>query len=101
MAKKHKVCTVPNCNLVYYARGCCRKHYNQIKEYGRLTPELEIVGITRRCSERNCNNLHYAIGLCEKHYHQKRIYGQVVSEVEDNEPCEVKDCPFQGEQRVL
>ncbi|MDR4181152.1 hypothetical protein FO599_35395, partial [Bacillus thuringiensis] len=49
---------------------------------------------TRRCSERNCNNLHYAIGLCEKHYHQKRIYGQVVSEVEDNEPCEVKDCPF-------
>lgn len=34
-------CSVPGCNGKYRAKGYCQKHYAQIRNHGKLTPESE------------------------------------------------------------
>lgn len=64
------------CEGLAKRRGYCDKHYMQVTNHGRLTPEREINNLDG-CKVVGCNNKHKARGYCHKHYQQIRKYGEV------------------------
>lgn len=95
-------CAAKDCSRSHYAKGYCKKHYYQIKTYGRLTPELERVrGVRRVCKVPGCGRGDTVNWLCRKHHRQIDQYGKLTPEREHvmgNEGCNVPGCnePFRA-----
>ena len=69
-----KICQITGCETKHYAKGYCKKHYAQIKNHGRLTPEKEHE-VPKSCQVEGCENKYCSKGYCIKHYHQVRYSG--------------------------
>ena len=72
-AKTDKGCSEDNCPGKHYARGYCRKHYEQKRAAGEFTgvrPPRESIP-DKGCSVDDCLGKHIARGYCRKHYDQK------------------------------
>ena len=50
------------------ARGYCSKHYQQVRKYGRVTPERAQRQVLLLCKIAGCEGEQYARGYCNKHY---------------------------------
>lgn len=75
-----KKCKVPECEENHSAKGYCSKHYGQIKNHGRLAPELErkYIDPTKACTIEGCNEPQNCIeGLCKRHQIQKKKNGKI------------------------
>lgn len=69
-------CNAVDCNKERYGlKEYCRKHYLQIKNHGRLTPELEVNPIIQDsiCSIDGCDKNVYSKNLCKYHYNKQRF----------------------------
>ena len=60
------------------ARGHCGRHYQQVRRYGRLTPERErSLDSSPSCQIPNCKGKHAARGYCKKHYMSEYYFKKV------------------------
>jgi len=51
----NKTCSAPDCAKKAVSRGHCPRHYQQMRRYGRLTPEREYkVAAKSTCSAPSC-----------------------------------------------
>ncbi|NKB68181.1 MAG: hypothetical protein GKR89_14060 [Candidatus Latescibacteria bacterium] len=50
------------------AKNYCFRHYQQVRRYGRLTPERERVYGRTGCRIPGCQEKHASQGLCRRHY---------------------------------
>jgi hypothetical protein len=67
-------CTIPYCNLKYYAKGFCHKHYAKNKNYG--DPLFERVCRNQfPCEAGNCDKKVFANGLCQTHNARRKRHG--------------------------
>jgi hypothetical protein len=65
-------CIGAGCGNTAYARGLCRKHYDQERRLGILVP---IEQPDRVCDLDDCENQHFACGYCQAHYTKWRRWG--------------------------
>ena len=69
---KMKTCKREDCIHPVIARGYCRRHYDQFRKNGKLTPH----GAPRKekvtCRYDGCDRPAAAQGLCQAHYTQSR-----------------------------
>lgn len=66
-----RLCDVPECVGLFYAKGLCRSHYHRTKRKGFLADRLPI--IPHKCIIDGCHNETKAgHGLCKTHYDRKR-----------------------------
>jgi hypothetical protein len=79
-----KKCAANNCDQFARTVGMCPRHYQQMRRYGRLTPELEYQSRGDRCAAKGCEELPVARGHCARHYQQIRRYGRLTPERERN-----------------
>lgn len=70
-----KICKAEKCNREARKNGYCEKHYFQIRNHGRLTPEREHNTKVKTCKVKGCNSLNYGHGYCRKHYYQIKDHG--------------------------
>ena len=61
-------CGAHYCDKAARTAGYCPRHYQQIRRYGRLTPEREREYGRKRCQVPDCDAKHAARGYCKKHY---------------------------------
>ena len=54
------------------AAGYCPKHYQQLRKFGRLTPEREYQKLDGVCRASDCGRSPIAKGYCSRHYQQVR-----------------------------
>jgi len=80
----HQICSAPNCDKYARTTGMCPRHYQQVRRYGRLTPELEYQSRGKQCAVKECEELPVARGHCVRHYQQVRRYGRLTPERERN-----------------
>ena len=63
-----KICLVEGCERPHYARGCCKKHYqNARRNNGKLLASTRPNVNSREpkmCSVKGCDNLMYLKGYC-------------------------------------
>lgn len=88
------ICSVPDCGLIHYAKGYCKKHNTQVSRHGRLTPERER-NVVRTCKVEKCGRHDVTTDLCKKHARQVRIHGRLTPEREHimgNVGCIVVGC---------
>lgn len=91
-------CKADNCNKERYGlKEYCRKHYLQIKNHGRLTPELEVNPIIKdsRCSIDGCDKNVYSKTLCKYHYNKQRFKNLELKNELGNDNisiCKVEGC---------
>lgn len=93
-AKKVKICKAEGCNNKHFCKGYCVKHYRQIQNHGRLTPELE-QSITGKCTVPGCEAKHYSKGYCLRHFRQIKKYGRLTPETDNyggKQGCKVEGC---------
>lgn len=69
-----KVCKTEGCNRGHYAKGYCKKHYQQVLRYGGITDNRP----KRLCKVEGCNNIHLAKGYCNKHWQQINRFGKIL-----------------------
>jgi len=62
------VCRVGDCHKPQIAKGVCFRHYQQIRRYGRLTPERERAYGRTGCRVSDCAEGHSSRGFCKRHY---------------------------------
>lgn len=77
---QRKTCQSPNCERPARTKGYCPRHYQQVRKYGRLTPEREIGRNPSICIVEGCSNKVAARGYCSKHYAQIRRRGRLSPE---------------------
>lgn len=85
--KNNRVCKAEGCDRKVYAKGCCNKHYNQLRTYGELRPDLERAEYSSgasECSEYGCHAKVVAKGLCNTHYQQVRRAAAQADQIEAN-----------------
>jgi hypothetical protein len=59
---------VDRCEEEQVAKGYCFRHYQQVRRYGRLTPERERIYGRKACEVPGCEEKHSSRGFCKKHY---------------------------------
>ena len=62
------MCSVGACDKAQIAKGLCFRHYQQIRRYGRLTPERERAYGRTDCRVSDCAERHSSRGFCKRHY---------------------------------
>ena len=75
--------------------GYCAKHYQQIRRFGRLTPEREYQRQGPECLAPGCHRRPTAKGYCCRHYQQRRRHGRLTPERErlyGRKGCQVPGC---------
>jgi hypothetical protein len=88
-------CQAPGCGSPARTRGYCPRHYQQVRKFGRLTPEREYYHREAWCSVEGCRDLQVAKGYCYRHYQQIRRHGQLTPERErvyGRTGCQVPEC---------
>jgi hypothetical protein len=75
-------CRAKGCDKLQFSRGYCRKHYEQLRKHGRLTPELERRQHDPCCGAEGCEETQVARGYCKRHYGQFHKYGRLTPELE-------------------
>jgi hypothetical protein len=80
--RPYKLCRAPNCDRPARTREYCPRHYQQVRKYGRLTPEREQSRNPPVCVVEGCPNEAIAKGYCWKHYLQIRRHGRLTPERE-------------------
>lgn len=92
----HQICSAPNCDKYARTMGMCPRHYQQVRKYGRLTPELEYQSRGKECAAEGCEELPVARGRCGRHYQQVRRYGRLTPERERDigrmASCQIPGC---------
>ncbi len=92
----HPICSAPNCDQYARTTGMCPRHYQQVRRYGRLTPELEYQSRGKQCAAKDCQELPVARGHCVRHYQQVRRYGRLTPERERDfdrmTSCQIPNC---------
>ena len=81
----NRKCLVEECDNDAISKGYCRKHYLQIRNHQRLTPELEKSRV-RLCVVENCNYQHKGKGYCPKHYDRVKKYGIYIEKNQLSKP---------------
>ncbi len=81
----NRKCIVEECDNNALSKGYCGKHYLQIRNHQRLTPELERNRI-RLCVVENCNYQHKAKEYCPKHYGRVKKYGIYMKKNQTEKP---------------
>ena len=56
------------CDGPQVAKGYCFRHYQQMRRYGRLTPERERPYGRTGCQAPGCCEPHSSRGYCKRHY---------------------------------
>jgi len=91
-----KICKSESCDRQAQTAGFCPKHYQQIKKYGRLTPEREYQPqLNATCKVEDCGHIPIAKGYCYRHYQQIRRHGRLTPEREriyGRTHCQVPGC---------
>ena len=64
-----RLCDIPGCGRVHYARSWCRSHYARWQETGDVRPDDPIKVRVKydHCTIDGCNNPHHSSGLCGGH----------------------------------
>jgi hypothetical protein len=75
-------CKAGNCQQPARTTGYCPRHYQQLRRWGRLTPEREYRRREGRCQAEQCREPQVAKGYCGRHYQQLRRYGRLIPERE-------------------
>ena len=72
-------CKAAGCARQVSISGHCARHYQQVRKYGRLTPELEYsLGTDLVCGVQGCEAPRIAKGYCTRHYQQVRRRGRLI-----------------------
>lgn len=91
-----KICKADNCNRPILGNlDYCKRHYEQVRKYGRLTPELEknINRAIKFCSIDGCDSAVHAKGLCKKHYDKLCYYEtHLYKEPKLENKCNIEEC---------
>lgn len=74
-AWRGSVCGAPGCRQEATALGLCPRHYQQVRAWGRLTPEREHQRQGERCLASGCGRKPLAKGYCSRHYRQVQQHG--------------------------
>lgn len=81
----NRFCTNPDCSVLHYANGWCKKHYTQFARHGRLIPESER-GHFYLCSVHSCDRRatrHVRrTRYCLRHARQILVHGRLTPERE-------------------
>ena len=85
--KNPEVCQAPECDAKATSKGYCNKHWGQIRNHGKLTPERERKtpyekNKGRICLAQNCGESAFSKGYCRKHWGQIYKYGRLTPELE-------------------
>lgn len=92
--KKVRMCKVAGCNNKHFCKGYCVKHYRQIQNHGRLTPESER-SLTGKCTVPGCEAKHFSKGYCLRHFRQMKKHGRLTPETDNfggKQGCKVEGC---------
>ena len=65
-----KKCKVEGCNRDHAAKGYCKSHYRQWKQWGFTKEIRETITGRSGCKVNECKRKHWAKGYCRKHYDQ-------------------------------
>ena len=76
------LCQADTCQQPARTAGYCPRHYQQVRRYGRLTPEREYRPRQGGCVAQHCQMPQVAKGYCFRHYQQVRRYGRLTPEKE-------------------
>lgn len=76
------LCKAGDCQQPARTTGYCPRHYQQVRRYGRLTPEREYRHREGQCVAQHCQESQVAKGYCFRHYQQVRRYGRLTPERE-------------------
>lgn len=68
--------TCKHCEKEVYAKGVCKKHYEQIRRKGFIY-ETNWARRSPACTVEGCENLQKAKGYCDRHYQQIRDFGEI------------------------
>lgn len=70
--QRGKICAVPVCRNIVWARGYCPAHYQKYRKYGYVpnTPVAVYApaGSSPLCERDGCGKRRHARGLCHTHY---------------------------------
>lgn len=77
-----KICSVDGCDKESFARGHCKKHYNQLRAKGELSGN-------KKCKINGCEKVYFGRGYCRNHYEKKRRDGEF-------QPLPPKKCRIEG-----
>ena len=71
------ICEVEGCGRPHHGKGLCRKHYDEVRNHGKIKQKEECS--IKVCKIEGCNEKHHAKGYCERHYRQMKKYGKISS----------------------
>jgi|GEM_PF-759073 len=88
-----KKCKVEGCNRDHAAKGYCKSHYRQWKQWGFTKKIRETITGQSGCKVNECKRKHWAKGYCRKHYdqHTRSGYTRKYFVTDPNEFVEKKD----------
>jgi hypothetical protein len=75
-------CRAGGCDRQARTAGYCPRHYQQVRRWGRLTPEREYRRREGCCQVEQCGESQVAKGYCGRHYQQVRRWGRLTPERE-------------------
>ena len=70
-----KICEVEGCERKYFGNGYCNRHYNQIRNHGKIIETY--LDRPRICKVDGCDIKIKANGYCNKHGLQMKRYGKI------------------------
>ena len=70
-----KVCSVPECDRLYGAKGYCDMHYHRVKAHGDPYANFARKKKFYVCTIEECNRKYSANGYCQMHDRRNRLYG--------------------------
>lgn len=70
-----KTCKVEGCKGKYFAKGYCNRHYNQIRNHGKIFKTY--LDKPSLCQVEGCEIKIKALGYCNKHWLQMKRYGKI------------------------
>lgn len=76
-----RLCSVPECDRPFYAKGHCNTHYAQVRRHGRLLTSEDYRSAEKRgCAVDGCTRRHHAHGFCQSHYGRYVNHGDPLGE---------------------
>lgn len=86
-----RICSIPDCDRTYRARGLCASHYQRLRKYGDPQADKPLRAHAEKpCATTGCTKAALTRGLCPSHYmaHRSRqqAYGRWESSHVDAQP---------------
>lgn len=73
----NRICSIPECERIHFARGWCNRHYKKWRKYGDPLHTL-VRNQDRPCSVVDCPDACWSSGYCVRHYTRYHRYGDAL-----------------------